>query len=459
MNSLQDIENVYFLGIGGIGMSALARYFKNQGKTVAGYDRTETNLTMQLIAEGIDVHFEDDKEKIPATFNIGNTLVVYTPALPANHTEYNWLKNMGFTILKRAKVLGMLCNEGKCLAVAGTHGKTTVSTLLAVILKESALGCGAFLGGISKNYGTNLLLPDSEGQWLVAEADEYDRSFLNLTPDVALVTALDSDHLDIYGEFENIKKSFVEFISQIKDGGSLVLKKGVLEEIQGRDGLDVYRYSLNEKADFYAFDIHLHENSYLFSLATPWGIIPEIKYNYPGLINIENAVGAAAMALIAGVSQEEVKKGLSEYKGVKRRFDIRYKSGGKIFIDDYAHHPEELKAVISSVRKMYPGKKITGIFQPHLYTRTRDFADGFAKSLSLLDVAVLLPVYPARELPIEGVSSEMIVEKMVGVKTILLEKNDVVRWVENNEIEVLMTIGAGDIDKIADAIAEYYNGL
>ncbi|VAW15260.1 UDP-N-acetylmuramate--L-alanine ligase [hydrothermal vent metagenome] len=459
MNSLHDIENIYFLGIGGIGMSALARYFKNQGKTVAGYDRTETNLTMQLISEGIDVHFEDAKERIPATFNIENTLVVYTPALPAGHAEYNWLKNSGFAILKRAKVLGMLCNEGKCLAVAGTHGKTTVSTLLAVILKESALGCGAFLGGISKNYGTNLLLPASEGQWLVAEADEYDRSFLNLTPDVALVTALDSDHLDIYGEFENIKKSFIKFISQIKDGGSLVLKKGVLEEIQGEEGLDIYRYSLNEEADFYAFDIQLHENSYLFSLATPWGMIPEIKYNYPGLINIENAVGAAAMALIAGVSPEEVKKGLSEYKGVKRRFDIRYKSGGKIFIDDYAHHPEELKAVVSSVRKMYPGKKITGIFQPHLYTRTRDFADGFAKSLSLLDVAVLLPVYPARELPIEGVSAEMIVEKMAGVETILLEKNDVLQWVENNEIEVLMTIGAGDIDKIADAIAEYYNGL
>ncbi len=454
MDNLENIKNIYFLGIGGIGMSSLARYFQSIGKTVVGYDRAKTQLTISLVEEGIDVHYDDNIAQIPAYLHQNDTLVIYTPAIPDDHIEFNWLKEKGFNILKRAKVLGILCSSNNCMAVAGTHGKTTVSTMLAVILKESLLGCGAFLGGISKNYDTNTILPENEDDWIVAEADEYDRSFLNLFPKMALITSMDADHLDIYGEHEEVEKSFSEFVSQIKPEGNLVIKKGLELGSNPTGNLKIFTYSLDEKADFYATNLKLENEAYTFNLQTPMGQISGIRTTYPGLINVENAIGAAALALLAGVTTDEVKKGVEAYQGVQRRFDIKFRNTNTIFIDDYAHHPEELNAVISSVKKLFPEKEITGIFQPHLYTRTRDFAKEFAQSLSLLDQIILLPIYPARELPIEGVTSQLIGSYIDHPSLLVMDKNEVLEWIKINKTEVLLTLGAGDIDKVADEMLE-----
>ncbi len=454
MDNFDKIENIYFLGIGGIGMSSLARYFKLTGKRVSGYDKTKTPLTINLVNEGIPVHYNDSINELPAYLHQNDTLVIYTPAIPSDHDEFNWLKEKGYNILKRAKVLGILCSSGNCIAVAGTHGKTTVSTMLTVILKESKLGCGAFLGGISRNYATNFILPETEESWLVTEADEYDRSFLNLHPKMALITSMDSDHLDIYGEHENVQKSFKEFVSQIKPGGKCVLKKGLENNVETLNGIELYTYSLKEKADFYGSSFNLKDGYYSFTLHTPAGEINNVQLNYPGLVNVENSIGAAALSWLAGVSDDEIRSGIAKYKGVNRRFDIRYKSKETIYIDDYAHHPEELNAVIRSVKELFPGKKVTGIFQPHLYTRTRDFVKGFAESLAQLDQAILLPIYPARELPIPGVSSEMIAELMENKGVLMMEKQEVLEWIRANPTEILMTIGAGDIDNIVNDIVE-----
>jgi UDP-N-acetylmuramate--alanine ligase len=455
MKSLQNIKNVYFLGIGGIGMSALARYFKHSGRNVAGYDRTPTALTDALQSEGIDVHFEDNIRFIPAKWNPVETLAVYTPALPEDHKELTWCKEKPIWLMKRAKVLGLICNEKSCIAVSGTHGKTTVSSMTATILNHSKAGCGAFLGGISKNFGSNLLLPPENSPWIVAEADEYDRSFLHLQPQLALVTSIDADHLDIYGDKENITESFEKFISQIKEGGKLVIKKGVDLNLS-KTQAEVFSYALNEKAGFTTINLHLNSEGgyYCFDLKTPDGIISQCQLNYPGLVNVENAVAASAIAFLAGVSADEIKSGLENYQGVLRRFDVKFKSEKQIYIDDYAHHPAELEAVIRSVKALYPNRKVTGIFQPHLYSRTRDFAGEFAASLDLLDEAVLLPIYPAREEPIKGVSSELIFSKIKNENKFLVEKSEAPELLRNRETDVVLTMGAGDIDGIGSEIIE-----
>ena len=437
-------------------MSALARYFKFTGKNVAGYDKTRTALTDALQSEGIDVHYDDDIRKIPSNWNPYETLAVFTPALPDDHGELSWFREKPVGLLKRAKVLGMVCNEKDCIAVAGTHGKTTVSTMAANILKKTEAGCGAFLGGISKNTGSNLLLPKEGSPWIVAEADEFDRSFLNLTPLIAVVTSADADHLDIYGRKERMIESFEKFISQIREGGMLVIKTGLEINIE-KTKATVYSYSLNDNsADFYALNLRLSGEGgyYSFDLHTPEGVVPDCRLGYPGLINVENAVAASAAAFLAGADAVVIKAGLEDYQGVVRRFDVRFRDERHVYIDDYAHHPRELSAVINSVKALYPGRKVTGIFQPHLYSRTRDFVNEFAASLDLLDETILVPVYPAREDPIPGVSSELIYNIMKSDKKYLAEKEEVASLLGDHSTDIVITLGAGDIDSISDDITE-----
>lgn len=456
MSNLQNIKNVYFLGIGGIGMSALARYFKFTGRNVAGYDRTQTTLTNALQHEGIKVHFEDDIRNIPVNWNPSETLAVFTPALPDDHKELLWFSKKPVSLLKRAKVLGLVCNEKNGIAVAGTHGKTTVSSMVATILNKTEKGCGAFLGGIAKNFDSNLLLPKVDSPWIVAEADEFDRSFLHLQPLLALITAIDADHLDIYGNKAKITESFEKFISQIKPGGKLVVKKGVKINTIQKTSAEIFSYSLQDETDFTTLNLELNTDGgfYQFGLKTPEGVIANCKMNYPGLVNVENAVAASALAFLAGASADEIKAGLEDYRGVSRRFDVRLKNEAQIYIDDYAHHPEELKAIINSVKVLFPGKKITGIFQPHLYSRTKDFASGFAASLDLLDQAILLPLYPAREEAIPGVSTNIIFTQMKLEKKYFANKKETLEWLKINPTEVVLTMGAGDIDGIVNDIVE-----
>lgn len=455
MKEIEKLKNVYFLGVGGIGMSALARYFKFIGKNVAGYDSTQTPLTDALQQEGIDVHYEDDIRNIPTKWNLAETLAVYTPAIPDTHSELNWFNTQPIGVYKRSKVLGMIVNEKDGIAVAGTHGKTTTSTMVANILNKTEKGCGAFLGGISKNFGSNLLLPKNESPWIVAEADEFDRSFLHLHPKFALVTSVDADHLDIYENKSNIVESFEKFISQIRKDGVLVLKKGVYLDVS-KTSAKIYSYSLNKDADFCALNLELNAetSTYTFDLKTPNGIIANIRMNYPGLVNVENAVGASALAWLAGATPNEICMGVENYQGVERRFDIQYRSENKIYIDDYAHHPEELKAFILSVRALFPERKITGIFQPHLYSRTKDFADEFAASLDLLDRAILLPLYPAREEPIPEISSMTIFEKMKLENKLLSNKEEIHELVRTDENDIILTMGAGDINRLVLSIVE-----
>lgn len=455
MKNLDHIKNVYFLGIGGIGMSALARYFKFTGRNVAGYDKTQTPLTDALQAEGIDVHFDDDIRNIPTKWNPASTLAVYTPALPEDHQELAWFMNQPIPLLKRAKVLGFISNEKNGIAVAGTHGKTSVSTMVANTLNHTKIGCGAFLGGISKNFGSNLVLPKEDSPWIVVEADEFDRSFHHLNPQLALVTSVDADHLDIYGDKEKIVESFEKFISQIKPDGKLVVKKGV-ELNTAKTKAKVYSYSIKEDADFCTLNLKLSESGgyYQFNLKTPDGTIANCKVFYPGLVNVENAVAAASMAFFAGATANEIKAGLEDYRGVARRFDVQFINQKCIYIDDYAHHPEELKAVISSVKALYPNRKVKGIFQPHLYSRTKDFAPEFAVSLDLLDSVILLPLYPAREKPMAGVSSEIIFEKMHLEEKFLATKDEALEIIRNEENDIIITMGAGDIDRLVKPIVE-----
>lgn len=455
MTGIDDIRQVYFLGIGGIGMSALARWFRHNGLVVAGYDRTPSLLTEALQHEGIGVHYDDLGSGVQSLAgDRQTTLVVVTPAIPGDFGEWKWFSENGYSILKRAEVLGMICNREKCLAVAGTHGKTTVSTMAATILKFSETGCGAFLGGISKNFDSNLILPGVGDQWLVTEADEYDRSFLRLTPDVAVITFMDADHLDIYDSYDNLKTSFLQFAGQIRSGGALVVRRELSSLFPLLPGREIFTYSLTGEADFCTTELTMDSltHHYTFKIKTPAGFTPFITMGYPGKLNVENAVAAGASAFLAGASLEEIKKGLEKYTGVKRRFDILYRDHKTLFIDDYAHHPEELKAFISSVRLLYPGKRITGIFQPHLYSRTRDFAEEFARSLDLLDRAILLPVYPARELPIPNVDSGLILGKMTIASVHLAEKREITALIREFNPEILLTMGAGDIELLTTEI-------
>lgn len=451
MTALENIRQVYFLGIGGIGMSALARYFKHAGYEVSGYDRTETKLTRELQAEGIAVHFDDRPEWLAGHLQPTACLVVYTPAVPADLGERVYVETNGIPMKKRSEVLGIICNELNCCAVAGTHGKTSVSTMLAHILHTSALGCTAFLGGISKNYQTNLLL-DAASEWVVAEADEFDRSFLRLFPNLAVITSMDADHLDIYGNQQAIIDSFNAFAGQVKAGGSLMVKKGLEVIKDPNKNISYYTYSLSEQADFYAENIELVDEAYQFDLVHPKGKIEGMRLNYPGLMNVENAIAASSLALLAGVHSEELLVALAAYQGVKRRFDIQYRSEQFILIDDYAHHPAELKATIASVRAMFAGRKVTGIFQPHLFSRTRDFADGFARELDQLDEVILLDIYPAREKPMEGVSSELIFNQIKNRNKQLTTKNELLELAGKLAAGVILMMGAGDIDTLVEPV-------
>lgn len=457
--NLAAIKQAYFLGIGGIGMSAIARYFHSMGIQVMGYDRTETSLTKELIAEGIAVHYEDLGESLQALqLNKENCLVVLTPAVPKDHREWNWLQQQGFIILKRSQVLGIITDAYQTIGVAGTHGKTTTSTLLAHLLKQSHVDTAAFLGGISTNYGTNLLLhkenKSTKEQWMVVEADEFDRSFLTLHPAIGIITSTDADHLDIYGEYDALKKSFADYTTQVTQ--TLFIKKelNLFDECseEMKEKKQVYSYSITQQANVWANQITIEGDKYWFDLHYFNQTIPKLYLGIPGMHNVENAVAASAAALAAGITETELRKGLSSFTGVKRRFEYIIKSKDLTYIDDYAHHPEELKAIIGSVKQMYAGKKITIIFQPHLYSRTRDFADGFAESLSMADNAILMDIYPARELPIEGVSSEMILNKMTLKEKCLCSKADLLNTIEYKQPEVLLTLGAGDIDQFVEPL-------
>ena len=453
----REFENIYFLGIGGIGMSALARYFLHEGYRVAGYDLTATPLTKALESEGALVHYEDDVELIPESMrDAERTLVVLTPAIPADHKEWAWLREHGFRIEKRSQMLGVL-SEGKCvMAVAGTHGKTTTSTL-AAWLNHAAAGEGsAFLGGISRNFGSNLVLGD--GRRLVVEADEYDRSFLRLYPDVAVITATDADHLDIYGTPEAMVEAFEQFASQIKRGGALILKQGVRLKFDTAER-ELYRYSCDEGGDFHAENITLGEGGhYNYDIVLPDGRIEGCTLGILGKVHIENSIAAVAMlwcaARVEGKSldYDRVKSALRDFEGVKRRMEVYLNTAEQVYIDDYAHHPEELRATITSLRGIFPGRRLVAVFQPHLYTRTRDFAAEFAEVLSMADKVVMVPIYPARELPIEGVNSELI-GRSITAEWELVERDDVAEYLKAENTDVTVTFGAGNIDVICSKVA------
>lgn len=444
---MNSYKNIYFIGIGGIGMSAIARYYKFKGCNVSGYDKTESELTEELIAEGIGVHYEDNTDFIPK--DVENTLVVYTPAIPHDLKELVYVQEHGYTLLKRSKTLGEIAKGQRCLAVAGTHGKTTTSTLLAHIFTDSKVGCSAFLGGISKNYDTNLLV--SHNPTIVAEADEFDRSFLQLFPEIAVITAMDADHLDIYGDLKHVHEAFQAFAGQVS--GTVITKLG-LDITPNHTKARIMRYSYNDpRADFYADNLRKDECGYFtFNLKYPDGVIKDCRVGVPGWVNVENAVAASAIALVYGIDPEAIRHALGTFLGVKRRFDIHVNRPGCAYIDDYAHHPNEISTAISSMRDIFPGRRLTAIFQPHLYTRTRDFADEFAKALSAVDKLILLDIYPAREEPIPGVSSRLIFDKVTAPEKVLLKKEMLMKYLEDEKIDTLITFGAGNIDRFIPQI-------
>jgi len=448
--NLDNIKYIYLLGIGGIGMSALARYFNILGVKVSGYDKTPTLLTDQLQTEGINIHFKDDISKIPQE----TELVIYTPAIPKDLKEFVHLKNSGRPMQKRSEVLGLITRNKKAIAISGTHGKTTVSSMIAHLLHHSKIGCSAFLGGIVKNYDSNLIVSETS-EYVVVEADEFDKSFMQLFPFATVITSIDADHLDIYGGFQQLKDSFSAFAGQNSKEGFLMIKKGVDIKLAKVKAKKTFSYSIKEKADYFADNISYTNGIYSFDISTPERKISDIHMNMHGLINVENALVAMAVTLYLGVSTEEIMTGISSFEGVKRRFDYQIRKNNLVFIDDYAHHPEEIKGLVTSIKKMYPGKKVLGIFQPHLFSRTRDFADDFAKSLDLLDEVILLPIYPARELPIDGVTSELILSKMTIPGKEVCNKKELLKILSEKEFEILLTIGAGDIDQLVKPMKEY----
>lgn len=444
-------KNFYFLGIGGIGMSAIARYFKAKGYRVAGYDRTRSELCRELEGEGIAIHYTDDVAQIaPEFLQKDATLVVYTPAIPAEHTEFCYFREHNFAIEKRAQVLGQVTRLERGLCVAGTHGKTTTSTMLAHLLKQSHVDCNAFLGGISKNYTSNLLLSD-KSDLVVIEADEFDRSFHHLTPYMAVVTAVDADHLDIYGTHEAYLESFAHFTSLIVDGGCLLMKKGIALQPRLGKNVTLYTYSATEKADFCAENIRIGNGTIVFDFVAPTETICDIELGVPVLVNIENGVAAMAVAWLNGVSASELRSGMKSYAGIRRRFEMWLKTDRLTIIDDYAHHPVELESSIKSVKALYADKKVLGVFQPHLYTRTRDFHSEFAAALSHLDEAVLVELYPAREQPIPGISSKTIYDEVTCPKH-LTTKAELIDFLKTQQFDVLLTLGAGDLDTMLPQI-------
>lgn len=444
----------YFLGIGGIGMSALARYFHTKGFQVAGYDRTETKLTKELQAEGITVSFNENVSEIPFVYTKPeNTLVILTPAIPANHPQLKYFQANNYSIQKRAQVLGDITRQSKGICIAGTHGKTTTSTIAAHLLYQSQVSCNAFLGGIANNYNTNLLL-SAESNLVVIEADEYDRSFHQLSPYMAVITSADPDHLDIYETADAFRESFEHFTSLIRPGGALVMRKGIDIVPQLQKGVKLYTYSMNDGGDFTAENIRTVNGEIHFDFVTPNDRLSDVRLGVPVQINVENSVAAMALAWLNGVSFDELRTGISSFSGIYRRFNVVYKSDKIVYMDDYAHHPSELKASIASIRNLYPNRKITGVFQPHLYTRTRDFATAFAEALSQLDELILLDIYPARELPIEGVDSDLILRDVKLKNKTLCSKENLLPLLKEKELDVLVTFGAGDIDKLVPLIKD-----
>lgn len=445
---LNNIQRVYFIGIGGIGMSAIARFFNEKGVQVSGYDRSVTVLTKKLETEGMQIHYKDDVNEVDKDAN----LVVYTPAIPAAHTELQWYRDNGYEVVKRSDVLQEITRSMFAITVAGTHGKTTVSTMIAHLLTDSGYGCNAFLGGISVNYNKNFW--SSKRQVAVIEADEYDRSFLKLSPDVAVLTAMDADHLDIYGTPEAMEDAFIQYTHNIKPNGTLIARFG-LHRNKELNATNKLLYSLqNDVANAYAANIRMHNGGYEFDVMQQDWMIDNISLHIGGMHNVENAVAAITVAHLLGIGADKIKAAMANFQGIKRRFEYVVKNDKVVYIDDYAHHPEELRALISSAKALFPGRRCTVVFQPHLFTRTRDLADGFAESLSLADEVILLPIYPARELPIEGVSSEMIAAKMT-VPVTIVPKDKVVAFLGIKDLPLLITAGAGDIDQLKEPIARF----
>lgn len=450
--NIETIQSVYFVGAGGIGMSALIRYFLSLGKRVAGYDRTPSELTARLVEEGAVIHYEEDVNQIPEWCrDAATTLIVYTPAIPNEHAELNYFRTNDFEIHKRAQVLGIITRSSKALCVAGTHGKTTTSTMAAHLLQQSHVGCTAFLGGISKNYGTNLLL-SQESPYTVIEADEFDRSFHWLSPYMSVITATDPDHLDIYGTREAYLESFRHYTTLIQPGGALILHEGLALQPDVQSGVKVYTYS-RDHGDFHAENIRIGGGEIYVDFVAPDTRICDVQLGVPVSINIDNGVAAMALAHLNGITDEEIKRAMASFRGVDRRFDFKLKTDRIVFLSDYAHHPAEIAQSVRSIRELYQDKKITAIFQPHLYTRTRDFYHEFADSLSLLDEVILTDIYPAREEPIPGVSSQLIYDQLrPGIEKCLCRKEDVLALLETKDIEVLIVLGAGDMDNYVPQI-------
>ncbi|MEO7307603.1 MAG: UDP-N-acetylmuramate--L-alanine ligase [Ferruginibacter sp.] len=476
MKEIKGIQRIYFLGIGGIGMSALARYFKSNGITVSGYDKTETVLTKKLVEEGIAVHYDDNIEFIDK----GAELVVYTPAVPKDHKELNYFLQNNYELVKRSEVLGAITNSSYNICIAGTHGKTTTSTMVAHILRHSGYGCNAFLGGIAVNYDTNFWLQTpgegSQKNVSVVEADEYDRSFLKLSPDVAIISSMDPDHLDIYGTAENMEQAFIDFSAKIKPGGMLLSKYGLkrTEDLKADEHLTFHLHNVN--ASVYAANIQMINGSYSFDVLMQYWELKDVVLNMGGLHNIENMIAAISVAHYLEIDNDKIRDAVADFRGVKRRFEYIVKEAspfggglvGAVMVDDYAHHPEELRALLTGAKELFPGKKCTVIFQPHLYSRTRDLADGFAEALDLADEVILLPIYPARELPVEGVNSEMILNKMKNKNKRVLSKENLLKYLESCQVSppagggdlegaLLITAGAGDIDTLVEPIKKIIN--
>lgn len=452
MNPLTNIKRIYFIGIGGIGMSALARYFNTQGVYVSGYDKTPTGLTDDLIKEGIKIHFEDDIQQLDKDA----TVIVYTPAIPSAHAELNYFIDKGYNVVKRSDVLNWITENAFTIGIAGTHGKTTTTSMTAHILRHSGYGCNAFLGGIASNYDTNFW--SDERNVVVVEADEYDRSFLKLSPNIAVITAVDPDHLDIYGTAEEVLKAFGQYADKIKPGGTLIQKLGTTVNTDVKNK-SVFTYGYNkDAASYHTSNLKVVDGSYIFDLVHPAGVLKQVVLNMGGLHNVENVTSAMAIALTLGIEDEKIIKAVAAFQGVKRRFEYKVKTANKVLIDDYAHHPEELNALISGVRSIYPGEKMVLVFQPHLYSRTQDQCEGFVQTLDKADEVILLPIYPARELPIEGVTSEMLLDKMKLKNKQVMTKEALFEWASRTNDKLIVMAGAGDIDacitKVKDIITK-----
>lgn len=454
-------RQIYFIGIGGIGMSALARFFTENSLPVAGYDRVESPLTQELVHEGMNIHYRDNKDLIPEVFRSPetrpSTLVVYTPAVPGNHSELLFFRQSGYKVMKRSEVLGLISEHSQTIAVAGTHGKTSISTLTAHVLEKSGANKASFLGGISNNYGTNYL--SGSGKWVVMEADEFDRSFLRLSPQIALISAMDADHLDIYGSHESLLEAFHEFASRVRSGGKIIYRNDLALNKEVNKGVSWYSYGIDGTADFTLGSVKQEGGYYSFDMKIPAGVLKDLRLGIPGRINQENALAAAALSWLAGVPEETIRGALQSYRGVRRRFDVRHFGSKYVYIDDYAHHPEEIKKTLTSIRELFPGKKITCAFQPHLYTRTRDFASEFANSLDRFDRVWMMEIYPAREEPLPGVDARMILSRMKLQDKALVTREELLHKIKEGKPEVMVTMGAGNIDRLVKPIEEIYKQI